>query len=101
MIYLTEFFFYREDQSSETKVVNAGVRRVSLLGPTLFLSYMNYLPNYTFPSLAYIYDTTVYVYVSKTLHDQSLAADLSSDQVLTVQWRKTGWSHSMTLKLNY
>lgn len=46
-------------------------------------------------------ETTVYDYTSKSLDDQGLAADLSADLGLTVQWEgKTDLQHSVPLKPN-
>lgn len=46
-------------------------------------------------------ETTVYDYTSKNLDDQGLAADLSADLALTVQWEgKTDLQHSIPLKPN-
>ena len=62
----------------------------SLLGPTLFLIFINDLPSEIVSSVnMYVDDTTVYEQTYKTYKDINLASDLSSDLKEVVKWGKT------------
>lgn len=72
-------------QTSNVREINAGVIQSSLLGPTLFLHFINDLPGKILRSLIHIYtdDATVYGSVSKNPNLQSLTADLSASLAQT------------------
>ena len=78
--------------SSQEYPVNVGVPQAPILGPTLFLLYINDLPNNVTCDIAiYADDTTVY-----SKHDKAsdlwqqleLASELESDLRDTVDWGK-------------
>lgn len=71
-------------------------KELSLLSPTLFLLYINYLPKNILKSLVKIYvnNTTVYECTSKNLNDQS-QDELLADFALTTQWEED-WHHSIS-----
>ena len=74
---------------SDAHKINAGVPQGSLLGPTLFLIFINDLPLDIVSSLnMYADDTTVYGQTSKTCSDTVLAANLTSDLEHVVKWGK-------------
>ena len=77
-------------QTSKAHSINAGVPQGSLLGPTLFLLFINDLPNHIIRSLVSVYadDTTLYGRTSKDQNDESLASDLSSDLDIIQKWGK-------------
>ena len=77
-------------QTSDAHKINAGVHQGSLLGPTLFLIFINDLPLDIVSSLnMYADDTTVYGQTSKTCSDTVLAANLTSDLEHVVKWGKS------------
>ena len=77
-------------QTSEAHKINAGVPQGSLLGPTLFLLFINDLPDHIITSFVDIYadDTTMYGSTAEDLSDCDLAAGLSADLEQVVQWGK-------------
>ena len=77
-------------QSSDAHPINAGVPQGSLLGPTLFLLFINDLPNDIIRSLIDIFadDTTLYGHTSCHVTDEILADSLNTDLNHVVQWGK-------------
>ena len=77
-------------KSSQEYPVNAGVLKVSILGPTLFLLYINDLPDDVICNIAiYADDTTLYSkcnQASDLWQQLELASELESDLQDTVDW---------------
>ena len=81
-----------DGKSSQKYPVNAGVPQGSILGPTIFLLYINDLPDDVICDIAiYTDDTTLYPKCDQTsdLWQQlELASELESDLRDTVDWGK-------------
>ena len=77
-----------DGQSSDTHSLNAGVPQGSVLGPTLFLLFINDLTDQNLKSLIDIFadDTTVYQSVAPRYFHNQLATDLSADLAKVVEW---------------
>ena len=75
-------------QKSQAHKINAGVPQGSLLGPTLFLIFINDLPDHIIKYFVDIFadDTTLYGCTSNKISDCDLADSLSSDLDNIVQW---------------
>ena len=81
-----------DGESSQEYPVNAGVPQGSILGPTLFLLYINDLPDDVICDIAiYADDTTLYSrcdWASDLWQQLELASELESDLKDTVDWDK-------------
>ena len=81
-----------DGKSSQEYPVNAGVPQGSILGPTLFLLYINDLPDDVICDIAiYVDDTTLYSrcdWASDLWQQLELASELESDLRETVDWGK-------------
>ena len=94
-----------DGKSSQEYPVNAGVPQGSILGPTLFLLYINDFPDNVICNIViYADDTTVYSkcnQASDLWQQLELASELESDLQDTVDWgRKWLLLISMLEKLN-
>ena len=81
-----------DKKSAQEYLVNAGVPQDSIIGPTLFLLYINDLPNDIICNIAiYTDDTTLYSkcdQASDLWQQLELASELESDLQDTVDWGK-------------
>ena len=81
-----------DGKSSQEYPVNVGVPQVSILGPTLFLQYINDLPDDVICDIAiYADDTTLCSKcdrASDLWQQLELASELESDLLDTVDWGK-------------
>ena len=82
-----------DGKSSQEYSVNAGVPQGSFLGPTLFLLYINGLPDAMCDNAIYADDTTLYSkrdQPSDLWEHLELASELESDLRDIVDWGKKG-----------
>ena len=81
-----------DGKSSQEYPINAGVPQGGILGPTLFLLYINDHPDYVICDIAIYADVTTLCskcgQVSDLWEQLELASELESDLRDTVDWRK-------------
>ena len=99
---------FLDGKSSQEYLVNAGVPQGSILGPTLFLLYINDLPDDVICDIAiYADDTTLYSkcdQASDLWQQLELASELESDLRFTVDWsrkRLVGFSVGKTQLVSF
>ena len=73
-------------QSSNIHTLNADVPLGSILGPTLFLTFINDLPDYVLLSFIFADNMTVFNHTRKNLSHVDLATNLSSDLSQITSW---------------
>ena len=94
-----------DGKSSQEYPINGGVPQGSILGPTLFLLYINDLPDDIICDIAiYAGDTTLYCkcdQASDLWQQLELPSELESDLRDTVDWVRSGLLISMLGKLSW